>query len=71
MIMSRLDTAEAEADRFAGNVPPFIVPLKANGLSLRAIADPLNARDCDGTRPQMGGNSSRRYSAARRLTPPP
>ncbi len=34
----------AAADQFAANVLPLIQPLKAEGKSLRQIADVLNAR---------------------------
>jgi DNA invertase Pin-like site-specific DNA recombinase len=37
-------SVKAEADRFAANVSPVIVPLRAQGLTLRAIADALNER---------------------------
>jgi DNA invertase Pin-like site-specific DNA recombinase len=37
-------TNKAEADRFAANVLPIIEPMKAEGLSLRKIAETLNAR---------------------------
>jgi len=35
---------KAEADRFAANVLPVIEPMRAEGASLRKIADALNAR---------------------------
>jgi DNA invertase Pin-like site-specific DNA recombinase len=39
-----LESLKAEAERFAANVLPIIQPLKAQGLSLRKIAEELNAR---------------------------
>ena len=35
---------KANAERFAANVLPFILPMKAEGASLRRIADTLNQR---------------------------
>jgi recombinase len=37
-------STKARADKYAANVLPIILPLKAKGASLRAIAGELNAR---------------------------
>ena len=41
---------KAAADRFAANILPLIQPLKAEGRSLREIADVLDARGVPTTR---------------------
>src|SRR5208337_5089894 len=43
--MSRLAAIKAEADRAAGNVLPIIAEIRKSGaVTLRAVADALNAR---------------------------
>ncbi len=39
-----IESNKAEADRFAASVRPIIEPMKADGLSLRKIADALHER---------------------------
>ena len=43
-------STKASADRFAANVLPLILPLKAEGATLRQIADELNARGVETAR---------------------
>jgi len=62
-----VESTKAATDRFAANVLPVILPIKAEGASLRQIADVLNTRgiaarsgremgrDPGRRHPQMGG----------------
>ena len=43
-------TTKAAAEQFASNVLPFILPLKAQGASLRKIAEALNERGIETAR---------------------
>jgi hypothetical protein len=38
------ESTRAAAERFAANILPLVQPLRADGKSLREIADVLNAR---------------------------
>ena len=58
------ESLKAAADRFAANVLPLIQPLRAEGRSLREIANALNARRANGARGQMGADPDRRHPQA-------